>query len=362
MKQNHIRSNYNLEPFKRFEEDKYHIIVPLSGLENLAYVPAYGDDYEQLGILETTYAVHPVAYVALKRLNDLAGDFGVRFNITDAWRPLETQREKYDANVRATYDDFIQKFPADTMPFDEWKEFYGKDKWKPLFDKLNGKILKHNPTNFADPGNKVTPHGAGVAFDLVMATPELGTFAKRDKSGKVVFECPQFVPYPRTKWLPKELNAASYLANLTDLHPGFANKNPLASTHQVARPDAPREVREAVANSDFQCEMVSALYPVGRTNDEDYHFQLTGDYTISYRNFTIAEAKSFAPTDVLAVKNELDDYADEMSDIFYDDGFRKLTRNNIRADKFNPAGVISRGDLLGKLKTIKKSMTQTAVR
>ncbi|MDR2269220.1 MAG: hypothetical protein LBD94_03495, partial [Rickettsiales bacterium] len=89
---------HGIDPMRRFVGPEYEVLIPLSGLDRFEYDPAYGKDYRDFGIYNKTFSVNPQTYSAACVMNRLGRELGVRLRVTDAWRPIKIQIEKFILN------------------------------------------------------------------------------------------------------------------------------------------------------------------------------------------------------------------------------------------------------------------------
>ncbi|MDR2098458.1 MAG: hypothetical protein LBO78_00325 [Rickettsiales bacterium] len=325
---NHYREA-GIDPFRKFTGAEYEILIPLSGLENFRYAPAYGEEYRAMGILDMTYSVNPTMYAAMHILNKLARERQVKFLVREAWRPAEVQQAKYEANLHATYKEWLGKVIKD-LDFDEWVRNYSPDNWSGL--KRFG--LERSPTKFLAPkGGVGLPHVAGGAVDLLIA----------DGWGN---------PLPQPKWLARK--DPSLLDFVAPLGKGFENvANPLETPHIMLRDGAvPAGLALAVQNVGYMSEMARSVANLRHINDENWHFQLSDEdreYLVSYKNISIADARNTSAGHVARIKKEMTDFAEKIYGIFYERNFARGVKHNFCDRDFNPASTMTLDELRARL-------------
>jgi len=277
-----------IDPFHRFEGEKYKLLIPMRDLENFAYVPAYGAEYRRLGIVEATYGANPTMYGALYKLDKLAGIWGVRFNVREAWRPLEWQEE--------------------------------------LHRRMPDKVLKPRP-------GKNLGHVAGDAADLTLAMPIKEHYEVEDKDGRTIYDGWRFKAYPQPQWE----TSGDKLNWIEPLGIDFDNvKNPLETAHLTPSPAAPNEFRLRIALQDFSALMRRNIPNMRNINDESWHSQgWSKDREYSdFPNLSIKDVLGAPESRMLEVKKEVEDWAEATFAAMYDMPYEKGVKHNFSTDDF----------------------------
>lgn len=285
-----------IDPFQKFLGKKYEILIPLNDLERFTYVPAYGKEYRDLGILDMTYAVNPTMYVSMYILNKLAKIFDVKFKVIEAWRPYEIQMQKYEAEQKRN--------PGSTL-------FIKPEKDKGL------------------------PHVAGGAVDLVMTN----SFGEA---------------FTQPKWLLRK--NPDLINQIKPLNEDFKNvNNPFFTSHIEALDNATKDLKLSIANTELLREIVANITSLRHINDENWHFQLSDndkEYLVSYKNISIEDVRNTTPGHLRNVKKEVSDFAEQIFGIFYNRPYEKGVKHNYSDDEFDEKNVMTLETLNQKIGVI----------
>ncbi|MDR1071914.1 MAG: hypothetical protein LBL21_04700 [Rickettsiales bacterium] len=340
-----------IDPMRRFVGPEYEVLIPLSGLDRFEYDPAYGADYRRLGIYEESYGLNPQAYVIASTLNRLGHELGLRFRITDAWRPIDTQIEKFILNKIKNPDStlfappFGKAFEWTVEDGDFLLEFYDGERVREF--RANANDAKTLAGELANDGViskylRPTPHAVGGAMDMLpldgrgnpLTQPKwLANKIRQDIDfagwdfDKIAdpFVLSMRAELEQLKGSDKEITAliGKKLAEKIEPmeHEALKSKNPMFTTHMRASNGAPEYLKNTIANVDYLVKMADSIPNFIRTNDENWHFQCTD--VRQYGLLTIDRVKRMSKSHIARVKKECDDFAAQIYPVAYDRKIRK---------------------------------------
>lgn len=353
-------TNRGIDPMRRFVGPEYQVLIPLDGLDMFEYEPSYAKDYLDMGIYKETYQLNPQAYVAANILNRRGRELGIRFRINDAWRPIETQIEKFILNKI--------KNPESTLfsaPFDEkfrWevsdKDFIldfndgdinlrfcaNKDEARTPVEKARALANKLANDLLLSRHLRPTPHSVGGAMDMLAMDGRGNPLTQPKWLARKIWQDIQFIGRDFGKISDSfVLSMRTELEQLKDsekdaiglieqklnekvkplAHEILKKKKPMFTTHMEAADDAPEYLKNAVLNTDYLVKMADSIPNFTRTNDENWHFQCT-----DIRQFpiiTIDMAKRASKAHVAQVKKECDGFAEQIYPLAYNREIKKGT-------------------------------------
>ena len=317
-----------VDPFRRFLGPEYEVLIPLDGLASFSYAPAYAERYRAMGITDLTYAVNSTMFAAMRILDKLARILGIKFRVIEAWRPLEVQESLWRDNIIKVYNEFQDKV-ASNLSLQQFIAEFEPDGWRGLkqYGLENSATLVLKPKEGAG-----LPHTSGTAVDLLPL----------DGYGR---------PLTQPKWLARKDPALKDC--IKPLGPDFDNVgSPFNTSHIEPLSGAPRDLRLAALNVDFLVALAKSIPPLRNINDENWHFQLADrdrEYLPSYRNLSLADARSASPAHVARVRKEAADFAERVFGLFYDRQFEKGVKFNYADSDFDAARVMTLDGLLGRL-------------
>jgi len=304
----------NIDPFHRFEGERYKLLIPMHNLQNFAYVPSYGATYRKMGITDITYGVNPTMYGALYKLNKLAGIWGVRYNVREAWRPKEWQEELYEREQR--------KDPGST------------------------RILKPEP-------GKNLGHVAGDAVDLDLAQPTKEYWYLKDCSycsrTVITYECWPFKAYPQPNWETANTKwqwiEPPYTADGKKWEPEHCyvwDPKHYRNAHLIPSAAAPDEFRLRIELQDFAALMRRNIPNMRNINDESWHSQgWSKDREYSdFPNISLRDVLGVPESRVREVKKEVENWAEATFEVMYDMPYEKGVPYNFSTDDFSEQSAI----------------------